>query len=68
MDDHKLSYLRGNRQFSILDYFLCNLLSFFVLESETWRISGKLLACSNNGNGKLALSAAENLILVAING
>ena len=31
-------------------------------------LGGKLLACSNNGNGKWALSAAENLILVAING
>ena len=32
-------------------------------------LSGQLLACSNNGNGKWALLAAENLIfLVAING
>ena len=32
-------------------------------------LGGKLFACSNNGNGKWALLAAENLIfLVAING
>ena len=30
-------------------------------------LGGKLLACSNNGNGKWALSAAKNMILVAIN-
>ena len=42
MDDKKLLDLRGDHQFSILDCFLCNLLYFFMLESETWRTSGKL--------------------------